>query len=154
VLILKLATELDFPGVRWSAIQALGQRFLHDPVFQLILAKKYDVRQWLVPSLKAIVGPKSNLDLRHVVTRLSTELDTDVMRNLGPRLVSLRKMCLDLVSRYPSTVLDFTDAICTVFECDPDGQPVERFRERTTASQIQGRFTVYPGASMSSILNS
>jgi hypothetical protein len=140
VSVLKLATELDFPRVRWRAIEELGQHVLQDPVFQLITAKKYDVHQWLVPSLKAIMGTKADLDLPHIISRLSCALEKTVMQDLGPRLASLRRSCLNLLARYPATVLDFTDAICTVFACNPDGQPVERFEDRPSAVGTPGWF--------------
>ena len=54
----------QFQGIRARAIKALESLTLSmDPVDKIIIARKFDVLPWLVPSLRALVQREKPLDL-------------------------------------------------------------------------------------------
>ena len=54
----------QFQGIRAKAIKALGSQTLSmDLVDKIVIARKFSVSSWLVPSLQALVQREKPLDL-------------------------------------------------------------------------------------------
>ena len=56
----------QFQDIRTKAIKAMEDPMLGmdaDPVYQIVVARKFDVPEWLVPSLNALVQREKPLDL-------------------------------------------------------------------------------------------
>ena len=62
--VLKLSTMWHFQDIRAKAIKALESPTLSlDAVDKIVMARKYDISPWLVPSLHALVQREKPLDL-------------------------------------------------------------------------------------------
>lgn len=67
VLILKLTTMWQFRGLRYVAISTLRSHLgKGDPVRWLSLARLYDVKEWMLPSLEALARRPKAVQLEEV----------------------------------------------------------------------------------------
>jgi hypothetical protein len=62
VSVLKLATIWSFAEVRATAMKNLEKHATEDPLLQIILAKQFNIREWLLPGLNGIAQRAKPLD--------------------------------------------------------------------------------------------
>jgi hypothetical protein len=134
--ILKLSTPWDFANVRATAIELLKPYACEDPVLQIIAARKFHVREWLVPGVVAIAQCKRALPLANT-NRFEEALgDPRIVLNLVLKIAQVRESFVALLVQPTGMKLSslgnwhhygFTNAVCTAFECCANGNAEPKF---------------------------
>lgn len=149
----------QFQRIRTKAIKAMENESFgmdSDPVRKIVVARKFDISSWLVPSLNALVQRERPLDLSDGV-RLGVEwaLKVAEARECGATLVMTARSCRgcgsesfmckncrfdiatapvgsgtnELRARGDRTSVDYSDKIREIFEFNPPSPSRKRGRK-------------------------
>jgi hypothetical protein len=128
--VLKLSTLWNFTSVRASAIESLDPYAYEDPVLKVIAARKFDVREWLVPGVVALSRRQDSLTLADTDRFVEALGDTRAVMHLVLNIAKVRESFAASPIQPIDTELppacdrqshDFARAACAVFGCGVDG---------------------------------
>ncbi|KAI5985623.1 hypothetical protein EDD15DRAFT_1626644 [Pisolithus albus] len=114
ISVLKLSTMWEFTTLREAAISWLGAAYQSDPVEKIVLATRYDIGEWLLPSLLALAQRADPISVEEgkrlgIETALKLASVREKFRLQGAEHVVVG-------DRDPrTTLLDFTPVIRKVF---------------------------------------